>query len=331
MPRPYFSLDAPDSGSATPVEQIDWLARFAAARADRQRHREERRRAQAEFAEARRHGLAARHATKLARIHAARALGAARGPEPCAGGHFDAHDPARAAAVQSASAAGGSSCAERVVASAGAVAVESASAAGGSSCAERDAPLVTPAGVLSAEAAGDRSACPQSTVDLMEAEPTAAPAPAAAEPESTPSTEPAASVLAEAVGSAAPVLVEAVGPAMPELAGAQRPEPAGVMGPVAPVLVEAVGSAAPEPVAVAVAVAECPVAEPVSRAVSATRGRGIARVLRRRCVLGWCVGRVATPARWGVGRWSSVGRRAAGGRAPPACIGSLSTSSARSA
>ena len=72
MPRPYFSLDAPVSGPLPPFESIDWDAKFAAARAERWHRRETRLRARADHAEARRHGLVARHATKLSRLHAAR-------------------------------------------------------------------------------------------------------------------------------------------------------------------------------------------------------------------------------------------------------------------
>ncbi len=70
MPRPYFSLEAPGSGS----DVIDGAARLAAQAAAWHRRHEEKARARAEFAEARRHGLAARHATKLARLRTARLL-----------------------------------------------------------------------------------------------------------------------------------------------------------------------------------------------------------------------------------------------------------------
>lgn len=315
MPRPYFSLDAPDSGSATPVDQVgqvDWLARFAAARADRQRHREERRRAQAEFAEARRHGLAARHATKLARLRAARALGAGRGPAPRAAGHVPVHDAARAVAVEPAPTVGGPSCVERAAAMAAlggpscgerAVATE---ALGDLSCVERAAASAAPTGVLSTEAAVDRSACPQSTVDLLEAGPTAAPAAAAApapaaaaaaEPGSTPTTEPAAPVLVGAVGSVSHELVAAAGPAAAQL----------------------------------VAAAQSPVAGPASVAVSPCRGRGVALVLRRRRDFHRCVGRLAALTRRVVGCWPSAGRMVAGGRSPPAWVGLWPTFSVRPA
>ncbi|GAB3838933.1 hypothetical protein [Dactylosporangium cerinum] len=73
MPRPYFSLEAPDAGSIAADGSVDQRARLAARAAEWQRRREEKLRVRAEFAEARAHGLAARHAVKLARIHASRA------------------------------------------------------------------------------------------------------------------------------------------------------------------------------------------------------------------------------------------------------------------
>ncbi len=158
MPRPYFSLDAPDSGSATAAGEIDWLARFAAARAERLRHREERRRAQAEFAEARRHGLAARHATKLARLRVTRATGGVRGPASCAGGDFAAPGLGREAGVEPAAVVGGSP--------------------GGAPAA---AAWAASAEALIAEAVHDPAECPQSTVGMSEAESASAMRPATSE------------------------------------------------------------------------------------------------------------------------------------------------------
>src|SRR3954463_3929264 len=74
VPRPYFSLSAADSDSTAPLGPVDWDARLAASAAQCRRRQEEKLRARAEFAEARAHGLAARHAAKLARLHTARAL-----------------------------------------------------------------------------------------------------------------------------------------------------------------------------------------------------------------------------------------------------------------
>src|SRR4051812_12021534 len=68
VPRPYFSLSAPDAGRSEASGSIDWTARRAAAAAGCERRRVERARVTAEFAEARAHGLAARHATKLTRL-----------------------------------------------------------------------------------------------------------------------------------------------------------------------------------------------------------------------------------------------------------------------
>jgi hypothetical protein len=74
VPRPYFSLDAPGSGSATTPEPAASAARLAASATDWQRRRDARARVRTEFAEARTHGLAARHATKLTRLRTARLL-----------------------------------------------------------------------------------------------------------------------------------------------------------------------------------------------------------------------------------------------------------------
>ena len=335
MPRPYFSLDAPDSGSATPVEQIDWLARFAEERAERQRHREERRRAQAEFAEARRHGLAARHATKLARIHAARALRAARGPAvrgPAVRGPA-VHGPAvRGPAVR-----GPVPCAGWDVGT-----HDPASAVGGSPCEERVTTSTAPAEPPTTDAAGTSAGCPQSTVALPEAGLTAAPAPAAAEPESTTSMEPTAPECMAVAGSpapglmvalvepAAPGLMEAVGSALPGLVAVKSPvpEPVPVVESAVPEPASVVESAAPEPVVEPAAsepasVVESPAAERVSAAASTAGGRRVGQVLCRHRAGRRCARRMATPAHRDARRWWSVIRRMAGGRSPPACTGAL--------
>lgn len=66
---PQTTQDAGPSRSVkSAIEPIDLDARFAATIAERRRRQEERARVRAEFAEARRYGLAARHATKLTRL-----------------------------------------------------------------------------------------------------------------------------------------------------------------------------------------------------------------------------------------------------------------------
>ncbi|MFF5231362.1 hypothetical protein, partial [Dactylosporangium sp. NPDC000521] len=79
-------MSAPLSGPAPCVAEVDWAAvgaaRCAAAAEEFRRRREARSRAKAEFAEARTHGLAARHATKLARLRNARTLTGEHQPHP---------------------------------------------------------------------------------------------------------------------------------------------------------------------------------------------------------------------------------------------------------
>ncbi len=304
MPRPYFSLDAPDSGSATAAGEIDWLARFAAARAERLRHREERRRAQAEFAEARRHGLAARHATKLARLRVTRATGGVRGPASCAGGDFAAPGLGREAGVEPAAVVGGSP--------------------GGAPAA---AAWAASAEALIAEAVHDPAECPQSTVGMSEAESASAMRPATPELATSElaTSELATSELATSELATSELATSEL--AVPELAVPESAVPGEAAAPES----VAVGSAAAERVS---STASTTSGIDVVRVLRCRRGRFCPWALRHRacrsghaCVAGRAnAGRVVTPARRDAG--GRLVRGVARGRSPPA--GPLRSSSSES-
>ncbi len=126
MPRPCFALDTTDSAAGL----SGWEARFAALSAERERRIAAKARMRAEFAEARAHGLAARHATKLTRLRNARLLAELDAPTgPTAATGLDAATGPTAATGLAAAAGTSAAAGSGAAAGAGSAAAETVAAA----------------------------------------------------------------------------------------------------------------------------------------------------------------------------------------------------------